>query len=127
MTYYRIPNGTRVECYWNIHRRCFSVRVNGRVVSHTRAITVDDARLVVQPAGRERARREGRKNVHAFVRGTWNDTAEAVTGYLYTVTYNPMRDDTFVRKSTGTPVTECARLVGLTGPGMTPTMFAYTH
>jgi hypothetical protein len=61
----------RVEVYWNLHRSCWSVRrAGGRVLYHARAVTLDDVTWVVQPAGRARVLREGRKNVHAFARGT---------------------------------------------------------
>ena len=66
-----------------------------------------NATFAVQPAGREKVLREGRKNVHAFVTGTyyalgsnfktamWSDGAREVT-------YNPYKNDTFMRE--GEPV-----------------------
>lgn len=60
----------RVEIYWNLHRKCFSVRVGGRVVAHADAfIMARSVAFVVQPAGNAKVRRTGKKNVHAFVRG----------------------------------------------------------
>ena len=64
----------RVEVYWNLHKRLFSVRAlegenKGRVIDHAYGVRLSDATFVSQPAGRERVRREGVKNVHAFVRG----------------------------------------------------------
>lgn len=60
-----------VEVYRNLHREgvWYSVRQGGRVVAHTRGILLSPARFVVRQAGRERAIREGRRNVHAWVRG----------------------------------------------------------
>lgn len=61
----------RVEVYWNLHKKCWSVRrAGGRVLYHASAVTLDDVTWVVQPAGRARVLREGKKNVHAFARGT---------------------------------------------------------
>lgn len=41
---------------------------NGRT-TYAHSILIRDARFVVQPAGRERAVRDGARNVHAWVRG----------------------------------------------------------
>jgi hypothetical protein len=65
----------RISAYFNLHRRLFSVRADsgplrGRVIAHARAVIIDDASCHVSAAGRERVRREQRKEVHAFIRGT---------------------------------------------------------
>lgn len=111
----------RVEVYWNLHKRCFSVRAlegvdRGRVINHADKVLLRDVSFVVQPAGRKRAIRENRKNVHAFVRGTlegvdnvalFDESGPALTpDHLkrsaerrrrgLAVTYNPHRDETFV-------------------------------
>jgi hypothetical protein len=62
---------TRVEVYWNLHKKCFSyrpARKGGRVL-HASSLLLENVTFAVQPAGRERVLREKRKNVHAFVRG----------------------------------------------------------
>lgn len=64
----------RVEVYRNLNKNCFSVRAlegpeKGRVIEHVRSVAIKSPQFVVQPAGREKARREGYKNVHAFIRG----------------------------------------------------------
>ena len=60
----------RVEVYWNLHKKCWSVRHKGKVIAHERLVDLIDVTWVVQPAGNARVRREKRKNVHAFARGT---------------------------------------------------------
>ena len=104
----------RVEVYWNLHKRLFSVRAlegenKGRVIEHAYGVRLSDATFVSQPAGRERVRREGVKNVHAFVRGRmehydgadwWPGWPNARTG----VTYHPYKYDTFVEVGTEEPV-----------------------
>ena len=65
----------RVQAYWNLHRKCWSVVAleggqKGRVISHTGYVSIKDARLVVQEGGRQRVLKEKKKNVHAFARGT---------------------------------------------------------
>lgn len=100
--------GTRVEVYWNLHKHLFSVRplegpYKGRVVAHTDNLDLYDVTFTVQPKGRQRVLTEGRKNVHAFVRGV--ASAGLPHDTLTTVTYNPYRDTSFVDVSSGRPVT----------------------
>jgi len=65
----------KADVYKNLHRGCWSVRSRergdryGRVVAHLDDVLVEDARFVVSQAGRRRVIAEGRKNVHAYVRG----------------------------------------------------------
>ena len=107
----------RVEAYYNLHKKCLSYRPSGGKVRHARALLLDNVKLSVQPAGRERVRREGRKNVHAFVRGEpsyirplgetddGDLTPENMQRQGYRpITYNPYKYDSFVYADTGEPV-----------------------
>lgn len=106
----------RVEVYRNLHTGTFSVRdlqgpLKGKVTSHPTLVILDVAKFVVQPAGRDKVRREGRKNVHAFVRGNLLGKATNHTPYdvnrnqeFRQATYNPYVYDTFVDWETGDPV-----------------------
>lgn len=105
----------RVEVYRNLHTGTWSVRAlegpsKGRVISHPKAICLKNCTLVVQPAGNARVRNEGRKNVHAFVRGEVMMAHDHSIMEPYAdadqVTYNPYENTTFVDKETGEPVTE---------------------
>jgi hypothetical protein len=99
---------SRVECYYNLHKHCLSYRRPGEKVRHAGALVLEYPRFTVQPAGRERVRREGRKNVHAFVRGLLVhsyepgvkledlDTAMDEDMDWNRVTYNPYKYDSFV-------------------------------
>lgn len=96
----------KVEVYWNLHRKQWSVRncATGRVVAHVCSIALDKVQWVVRPAGREKVRREGKKNVHAFARGVVLDSSTYPHGWTrdnswQDVTYNPYRDESFVRLS----------------------------
>ena len=62
----------RHEVYRNLHTGLWSVRSSqtGLVVLHAESVILQDCKLVVQKAGRERVLQEKRKNVHAFVVGT---------------------------------------------------------
>ena len=64
----------RVEIYYNLHRSCWSVAAlegphKGLVIGYCQSALVAGARFTVSLAGNARVIREGRKNVHAFVRG----------------------------------------------------------
>lgn len=87
----------KAKVYWNFHRKCFSVQVNGRVVAHATRVELFEPRFRVGRAGRERVRREHRKNVHAFIYGnlisSWSVEGRPAVG---TARYNPYWDDTFV-------------------------------
>jgi len=61
------PINLKCEAYMNLHKKCFSIRHKGRVIEHAKTVVLVNAQLFVQPAGREKCRVEGRKNVHAGV------------------------------------------------------------
>ena len=83
------------EVYWNLHKRCFSVRERGRVVAHVDSITLRNALFVVQRAGYERTVREKVRSVHAWVKGEIALLPERTTCPTTLVTYNPFRSDHF--------------------------------
>lgn len=61
-----------VFVYRNLHgdaESLYSIRQGGLVVAHTNDVLLENATFVVNKKGWERCLREGRKNVHAFVRG----------------------------------------------------------
>ena len=93
----RLPRGLApdkiVHVYWNLHKLLWSVRQGGKVLAHLPEVHLSDVSWRVQPAGRERARREGCKNVHAYAAGRWRSTTDA--GPFDRVRYNPYRDTGF--------------------------------
>jgi hypothetical protein len=101
----KLNHGDRIEVYRNLHNDTFSVRRNGKVVKHLanwQTIFLKDVKFAVQPAGREKVRREGKKNVHAFIRGTYlapstfpHTTSEFKDKCTEWVTYNPYQNDHF--------------------------------
>ena len=66
----------RVQVYYNIRRGDYSVRQSGRVIDHVDSIILRDARFNVAPAGRDKVRATGVKNVHATVTGYIDDNLE---------------------------------------------------
>jgi hypothetical protein len=98
-----------VRVYWNLHKGCYSVQsfIKGkgwRVVSHVDKLWLDHPEFVVSAAGQARVRREGRKQVHAYIIGApgeftvgdWWQCHEDFDEESDAVTYDPYRDDTFV-------------------------------
>lgn len=102
----------RVFVYFNLHRKCWSVKAlegqrKGRVVYHLQSLRLYACEFKVSEAGRQRVIREGRKNVHAGIVGYLSHTAGTLdlAGYVSVpVTYNPYRYSSFVRKRDEAPV-----------------------
>lgn len=97
---------TEVQAYFNLRRKEFSVqRRNGKggwvVWFYAPELNLKDVSFRVSEASRQRVIREGRKNVHAYVRGTLvKDIPETPTA----ATYNPYKYGSFVEKDTEAPV-----------------------
>lgn len=86
------------EVYFNLHKQCLSERPVGGRVRHVTEARYATVAFVVQPAGREKVRREGKKNVHAFVRGyRVNDMPLTPTDDAFKVIYNPYKYDSFMK------------------------------
>ena len=110
---------TKTEVYFNLHKKMLSVRVNGKVVAHAPAITLENPTFHVSEAGRQRVLKNRRKNVHAWVRGDWNNYLHTGTSHIIPensveVTYNPYKFSTFVLAKDGTPIKN-ARYVAIHG------------
>ena len=105
----------RVEVYFNLHKHIWSVRSakTGRVMLHTDEVHINNPTFVVRKSGRDRVLREGKKNVHAFVRGDITVFDDFDPDYVdYTlVSYNPYKFDTFVDVCDTRPVRTAKRAV----------------
>ena len=100
---------TWVEAYYNLHKKCFSVRHAGRVWFHTNVLTLRNCKFAVQPAGRAKVLNEKKKNVHAFVRGFFvrgDDHTNHRMLHAAQAMYNPYYFSTFVDVDTGDAVHE---------------------
>ena len=100
---------TWVEAYYNLHKKCFSVRHAGRVWFHTNTLTLRNCKFAVQPAGRAKVLKEKKKNVHAFIRGFFvkgNDHTNHRMLHAHQATYNPYKHSTFVNVNSVQPVYE---------------------
>ena len=93
-----MSNTDRIRAYYNLHKKCFSVQdyKTGLVIEHTDKLFMTNAMFVVRKSGNERVKKEGKKNVHAFVNGIrqpkWQNTDHCNN---YEVKYNPYTMDFF--------------------------------
>lgn len=96
------------DVHLNLRIGGFSVLEHGVKVGHTHAAIMRGS-FIVQQGGSERAKDEGRRNVHAFVRGTLIDSwygktpSWDLTGHRE-VTYNPFTDTSFRFRDNDEPV-----------------------
>jgi len=103
-----------VQVYKNLHKGCWSVRQAGKVVAHLDYICLENCNFHVGKAGRDRVRKDGVKNVHAYVTGFVPNSGEATfmredfledRGWRWQeVTYCPYQHDSFISLETGEPV-----------------------
>lgn len=117
----------KVDVYRNLNDDCISVRSResedyGAVVSHEQKVHISDAVFVVQQSGRQRVIESGQKNVHAFVRGKWDESEKVICGEP--VTYNPYEYGHFVHEETEQPVAS-AELVAVTTGGVSANGLTY--
>ena len=103
----------RVAVYYNLHKSCWSVRAlegpdKGRIVAHEPRLTLTNCKMAVQPGGNAKVRREGRKTVHAFIRGDWTGADLFDSGAWERITYNPYKNTSFVSVADGREVSEAA-------------------
>jgi hypothetical protein len=87
--------------YWSIKKG----RSGGKVIGYDTDIWLTDVSFKVQQKGKERVRREIRKNVHAGVIGKIKETGGDYNTNGWTlVTYNPYHHDSFVEYESGEPI-----------------------
>lgn len=88
----------KTKVYRNSRLNKWSVKFNNGPVKHFNELSLSNATFHVQPAGRQKVLKTKRKNVHAYVSGTFVYTSHLV--YLDTfkyrrVRYNPYYFDKF--------------------------------
>lgn len=92
---------TQARCYWNIRAKNWSVMVDGKVIDHVSTCYLLNPSFVVYKGGRDRVRKEKRKNVHAFAVGDFRDgdqlpVSVAPNQFWHRAKYNPYVNDGFV-------------------------------
>lgn len=85
-----------VRVHRNLNKDCWSVLQGGIVIDHVDEITLYDVEFRVQPSGQARCRRQGKRNVHAYVKGIVVGSWKKCFGRKTRVSYNPYEYDTFI-------------------------------
>lgn len=100
----------RVFVYFNLHKKCWSVKAlegpdKGRVIAHEDTVNLIRPKFKVSQAGRKRVLKERAKNVHAGVEGIWTrQSLFKVHSRCVEVTYNPYKYSSFVMSSNKYPI-----------------------
>ena len=102
--------GKKTYVYWNLHKLTFSIMQNQRVVAHSNCVPLFDAQFKVSEKGRQRVLREKKKNVHAYVVGTW--VSEFVPRLpIKLATYNPYKYSSFVDATSKKPLAKAKQVL----------------
>lgn len=92
----------KVYVYRNLNKGGFSVVHRQIVVKVVDSIILKNVELRVRPGGKQKARIQGQRNVHAFCIGT--EVGEMDQTDLVEVTYIPFVHDSFVIKDSQAPI-----------------------
>lgn len=109
LKYTPIQNGQIVKLYFNLHKKCLSVKdkKTGLIIAHMDHVLIHNAKFKVSEKGRQRVLRERRKNVHAFIEGEICFDKDFTIDNLDTfgvAYYNPYTTSTFVDLKTQEPI-----------------------
>lgn len=108
--------GDKVKVYKNIHKDCYSIvdHKSGLVVGYADYVCLKDAKTHINQNGRKRVVDRKRKEVHAYLVGTFAGCQFAIAEQdtPYQLYYNPYKTEHFVNKQTKEAV-HTARLVRL--------------
>lgn len=105
----------KVKVYYNLHKNCYSIvsleKENyGKVIKHENCVPLFDAQFKVSEKGRQRVLREQKKNVHAYVVGTW--VSEFVPRLpIKLATYNPYKYSSFVDAHSKKPLAKASQVL----------------
>lgn len=137
----------RAFVYWNIRKRCYSIRYKGNVIAHAKEVLLADPEFVVSEAGRQRVLDSGHKNVHAGVRGeivgarvidrravkqapAWSRLADIVFQMVladgFRVRYNPKTGPYFV-SAIGDTIVHTGKLAALRTNNVTKRAGVYVY
>lgn len=94
-------NDIRIEVYKNLHKNCFSVRQQGKVIGHTNSLCIEKCIFHVSTKGRERVISSNQKNVHATIKGYYIEFGDIDETSLCKIKldYNPYINSSFVFNS----------------------------
>lgn len=110
-----------VSVHRNLHTDSLTIKVENLVHGHAQMVVLSNATFNVSEKGNEKVNEEGRKNVHAHVKGEIVKACdvedveamyEKLESYGYTrVYYNPYKVKTFVYHSSFEPIHEASKAI----------------
>lgn len=100
------------QVYRNLHKALWSVRspATRRVTARLATLDLTDCTFKVSAAGRARAVREGKRNVHAVIEGRLARRYTPAGEPPVDITYNPFHSSHFRDRATGRPLVRAARV-----------------
>ena len=99
-----------VRVFKNWKLGCWNIMQDGRLCASARQVRLCDVQFRVRESGRQRALREGRRNVHAWAVGLLveslhpEETGSLGEAHAREVMYDPWRGATFVDRVSGAAV-----------------------
>jgi hypothetical protein len=95
--------GDNVRVYYNFHRKIYSIQkfINNRwlVVAYSNDFILFDCSFKVNQNGRNKVLKDMKKNVHAFIYGTFIEhipKSQYEYDFSTIISYNPYKNDCFV-------------------------------
>lgn len=104
----KIEVGQIVNVYKNLNRNCFSIQdpKTGLVIAYASTVTLKNVIYRVQTAGRKKTIEQNRRSVHAYIRGNFVASDQAVPDRARRIGYyNPFKTETFIDEETGESIT----------------------
>lgn len=105
--------GCRVQVYRNLHKPgvTYSIRhvKSGLVLGHATNLLLTDCQFKVSWAGREKVRKTKKKNVHAWVEGSFAPVRDWTDKYYndgLLIGYNPYKNNSFITMDDGDAIWE---------------------
>lgn len=94
--------------YFNLHKKCWSVKYRGKVIHHCTSLVAHQCKFIVSEKGRQRVLREQRKNVHAYVRcvSVVMDGVDIGELQIIPISYNPYKHPYFYYTDSEVPCSE---------------------
>ena len=80
--------GQKVNAYFNLHSKLWSIKYKGRVVGHTKYLTLKPIKFHISESGRLRVIEKKQRAVHAWITGIIIDFEDKNTD-KNPVSYNP--------------------------------------
>lgn len=87
-----------VHIYRNLNRkgRVFSIKQKGLVVAHTEYFVLKDCSFIIQKKAKEKAIKEQRRNVHAFIKGYLGTEEDILNSFSWILKYDPFYKKGFI-------------------------------